>query len=208
MATGFITATAIQIFYRGEHLMNRLFAFLAGILFGVGLIVSGMTDANKVIAFLDVADGWDPTLAFVMVGGIGAHLALFKFITSKDKPWFEDQFFLPTAQDINMKLVVGAALFRNWVGLKWLLSGARPGLGGLRCQGASRFGVRHAHGHAHQRVGFPRKITPVRPSYFFAKSVIKRMQSAKILAVCPIPIFEPCLSSHAFKGTSMNSMAL
>ena len=103
--------------------MNRLFAFLAGILFGVGLIVSGMTDANKVIAFLDVADGWDPTLAFVMVGGIGAHLALFKFITSKDKPWFENQFFLPTAKDINMKLVTGAALF----GIGWGLSGYCPG---------------------------------------------------------------------------------
>ena len=103
--------------------MGRFFAFLSGILFGLGLIISGMTDANKVIAFLDASDAWDPTLAFVMVGGIGAHLALFQFILKKEKPLFDAQFFLPTAQDINIKLIFGAALF----GIGWGLSGYCPG---------------------------------------------------------------------------------
>lgn len=103
--------------------MKRLFAFLAGLLFGIGLIVSGMTDANKVIGFLDVADAWDPTLAFVMVGGIAAHLALFKWITAREKPWYDTRFFLPTLKDVNAKLVGGAALF----GIGWGLSGYCPG---------------------------------------------------------------------------------
>ena len=103
--------------------MISLFAFLAGGLFGVGLIISGMTDANKVINFLDLSDAWDPSLAFVMVGGIGVHLALFKWITHKEKPFFESQFFLPTAKDLDKKLILGALLF----GMGWGLGGYCPG---------------------------------------------------------------------------------
>ena len=103
--------------------MISLFAFLSGGLFGVGLIISGMTDANKVINFLDLSDAWDPTLAFVMVGGIGIHLALFKFISTKDKPLFEARFFLPTSQDLDKKLILGAVLF----GIGWGLGGYCPG---------------------------------------------------------------------------------
>jgi len=103
--------------------MISLFAFLSGGLFGVGLIISGMTDANKVINFLDLSDAWDPSLAFVMVGGIGVHLALFKFITNKDKPLFETRFFLPTIQDLDTRLIAGALLF----GIGWGLGGYCPG---------------------------------------------------------------------------------
>ena len=103
--------------------MIALFAFLSGGLFGVGLMLSGMTDANKVIGFLDLVDAWDPTLAFVMVGGIGAHLAFFKWITKKEKPLFDSQFWHPTAQDLDKKLIIGAALF----GIGWGLGGYCPG---------------------------------------------------------------------------------
>ncbi len=103
--------------------MIALFAFLSGGLFGAGLMISGMTDANKVIGFLDIADSWDPTLAFVMVGGISAHLALFNWITRKEKPLFDTHFWLPTTQDLDKKLVIGAALF----GIGWGLAGYCPG---------------------------------------------------------------------------------
>ena len=85
-------------------------------------MISGMTDANKVIG-LDVADAWDPTLAFVMVGGIGAHLALYKWILAKGQPLFDSQFWLPNAQDLDKHLLIGAALF----GMGWGLGGYCPG---------------------------------------------------------------------------------
>ncbi len=103
--------------------MIALFAFFSGALFGLGLMISGMTDANKVIGFLDVADAWDPTLAFVMVGGIGAHLALYKWILAKGQPLFDSQFWLPDAQDLDKHLLIGAALF----GMGWGLGGYCPG---------------------------------------------------------------------------------
>ena len=103
--------------------MIALFAFFSGALFGLGLMISGMTDANKVIGFLDVADAWDPTLAFVMVGGIGAHLALYKWILAKGQPLFDSQFWLPNAQDLDKHLLIGAALF----GMGWGLGGYCPG---------------------------------------------------------------------------------
>ena len=105
--------------------MNRLFAFLAGILFGVGLIVSGMTDANKVIGFLNLAGAWDPSLAFVMVGAIGVHLASYRFIIKRPEPVFSDLFLIPTITDVNPRLVGGAALF----GIGWGLGGFCPGPG-------------------------------------------------------------------------------
>ena len=97
--------------------------FLAGFLFAIGLGVSGMTNANKVIGFLNIAGSWDPALAFVMVGAIGAHLATFKWITRRPSPIFADKFSLPTRQDINPRLLGGAAIF----GMGWGLGGFCPG---------------------------------------------------------------------------------
>ena len=103
--------------------MRNLSLFAAGLLFALGLGVSGMTDANKVIGFLNVAGAWDPSLAFVMVGAIGVHLATYRLILKRPSPIFADLFLIPTITDINPRLLGGAALF----GVGWGLGGFCPG---------------------------------------------------------------------------------
>ncbi len=101
------------------------FVFLAGLLFAVGLGISGMTDANKVIAFLNPLGGWDPSLAFVMVGAIGAHLATHRLILRRSSPLFAAAFSEPTSTHIDRRLIAGAGLF----GVGWGLGGFCPGPG-------------------------------------------------------------------------------
>ena len=98
-------------------------ALLSGVLFGLGLVVSGMTQPQKVIGFLDLFGNWDPSLAFVMVGAIGVHFVAYQFASSKSSPFFADAFHVPTNKDINKPLLVGAALF----GVGWGLGGYCPG---------------------------------------------------------------------------------
>lgn len=106
--------------------MSRLIsAFSAGLVFALGLGISGMTDANKVIGFLNLAGDWDPSLAFVMVGAISVHLLLYRLILRRQSPFFSDRFHIPTRRDINPHLVGGAALF----GMGWGLGGFCPGPG-------------------------------------------------------------------------------
>ena len=106
-------------------MVRNLAAFGGGLVFALGLGLSGMTDANKVIGFLNLAGDWDPSLAFVMVGAIGVHLALYRLILRRDSPLFTDEFHIPTRRDIDGKLVGGAALF----GVGWALGGFCPGPG-------------------------------------------------------------------------------
>lgn len=100
-------------------------ALMAGLLFGLGLGVAGMTQADKVINFLDLTDKWDPSLALVMVGGIGAHLIVYRLILRRSSPIFGSSFGIPTRVDIDPRLVGGAALF----GVGWGLGGYCPGPG-------------------------------------------------------------------------------
>ena len=112
--------------------MSRLIAaFSAGLVFALGLGVSGMTDANKVIGFLNLAGDWDPSLAFVMVGAIGVHLPLYRLTLRRQSPLFADRFQIPTRRDINPQLVGGSALF----GMGWGLGGFCPGPGMVSLMG-------------------------------------------------------------------------
>ena len=97
-------------------------ALLAGLLFGAGLAVSGMLIPDKVLNFLDIAGHWDPSLAFVMGGAIAITLPGFYLVTKRDRPVLAEVFSLPSATEIDAKLLFGAALF----GLGWGLSGLCP----------------------------------------------------------------------------------
>ena len=109
--------------------MNRtlqvLAAALSGLLFALGLGISGMTRPDKVLGFLDVIDGWDPSLAFVMAGGIGVHFVLYRFIVKRPSPLLAEHFGIPTRRDINPRLIGGSALF----GIGWAVAGYCPGPG-------------------------------------------------------------------------------
>jgi uncharacterized protein len=100
-------------------------AAVAGALFGVGLLISGMTQPAKVIGFLDVTRDWDPSLAFVMGGAVAVNSILFRVVRRRTGPWFEAKFYLPTRRDSGLSLVAGAALF----GIGWGLGGLCPGPG-------------------------------------------------------------------------------
>jgi len=102
-----------------------LFVFFSGALFALGLGVSGMTDADKIIGFLNLAGDWDPSLAFVMVGAIGVHLVLYRLILRRRSPLFAERFRVPTRRDIDRRLLGGSVLF----GVGWGLGGFCPGPG-------------------------------------------------------------------------------
>jgi uncharacterized membrane protein YedE/YeeE len=102
---------------------SALSALGAGLVFGIGLGLSGMTQPAKVVAFLDIFGSWDPSLIFVMAGAILVHVALGRFIRRRDRPLLDARFHLPTATRVDTKLIAGAAVF----GLGWGLGGFCPG---------------------------------------------------------------------------------
>ncbi len=104
-------------------MMRILSAFLAGAVFGIGLVVGGMSDPNVVLGFLDVAGDFNPALLFVMLGATGTTLLLFRFVLRRDRPLLDADFHLPTNRLVDGKLVAGAMLF----GIGWGLSGYCPG---------------------------------------------------------------------------------
>ncbi len=105
--------------------MNLLSALLTGLLFGVGLALSGMLDPTRVVGFLDVAGSWDPSLAFVMGGGVIASAGGYALSRRLRRPAFGAAFVLPTERHIDARLLGGAALF----GIGWGLGGFCPGPG-------------------------------------------------------------------------------
>lgn len=100
-------------------------SFSAGVLFAIGLGVSGMTKPSKVTGFLDLFGAWDASLALVMVGAIAVHFVLYRVITRRPAPLFDIRFHLPTRNDLDARLLIGAALF----GIGWALGGYCPGPG-------------------------------------------------------------------------------
>lgn len=103
--------------------MHIFMALVIGLVFGIGLIISGMTDPSKVIGFLDLAGSWDPSLAFVMGGAILVGLVAFRFAAGRDKSLLGDPMRLPTASQIDRRLVLGGFAF----GAGWGLAGYCPG---------------------------------------------------------------------------------
>jgi len=107
-------------------------AFVAGVLFGGGLVLSGMADPAKVIGFLDVTRDWDPSLAFVMAGAVGVYALAARILGSRERPWLDTCFHLPTRTALDRRLVVGSAVF----GVGWGLAGYCPGPGVVAAGGA------------------------------------------------------------------------
>lgn len=103
--------------------MRTAAALLCGVVFGVGLAVSGMIDPAKVIGFLDFAGAWDPTLAFVMGGALAVTIPAFHLVLKRSRPVLADGFSLPAKSSLDGKLLGGAALF----GVGWGLVGFCPG---------------------------------------------------------------------------------
>lgn len=103
--------------------MHIVSAFIVGLVFGIGLIVAGMTDPAKVQAFLDLAGNWDPSLAFVMGGAILVGLVAFRFAGRRERSLLGEAMRLPTASRIDRRLVLGSLAF----GAGWGLGGFCPG---------------------------------------------------------------------------------
>jgi uncharacterized membrane protein YedE/YeeE len=103
--------------------MNALAAFAAGLVFGIGLILSGMTDPGKVIGFLDLAGSWDPSLALVMGGAILVGFFAFRLAGKRAQSFFGGALHLPQRRDIDNRLVGGSLIF----GVGWGLAGFCPG---------------------------------------------------------------------------------
>lgn len=103
--------------------MNRLVALLSGVLFGLGLCVSGMLNPAKVLNFLDVSGHWDPTLAFVMGGAILVAMPAFLLAKHRAHPLLATSFRMPLSTSIDRSLLAGAMLF----GIGWGLAGLCPG---------------------------------------------------------------------------------
>jgi uncharacterized membrane protein YedE/YeeE len=105
-----------------QHIQQHFIEWLVGLLFGVGLIVSGMTDPSKVIGFLNIAGRWDPSLALVMVGAIGVGLVAFGIAQQRSVSYLQQPMQWPTTQHIDRRLVIGATVF----GVGWGLAGFCP----------------------------------------------------------------------------------
>lgn len=102
---------------------TALVSLIAGLLFGAGLALGGMTDPGKVIAFLDVTGQWDPSLGFVMGSALLVTFPVFAWVRRAGKPLLAERFQLPTRTDLDPHLLTGAALF----GIGWGIAGLCPG---------------------------------------------------------------------------------
>lgn len=103
--------------------MKIAIAFVAGLIFGAGLILSGMTSPDRVLGFLDVAGNWDPSLAFVMGGAVITATPLFALGRRMKRPFAETLFDEPDTMAIDWRLIGGSAIF----GIGWGLAGICPG---------------------------------------------------------------------------------
>ena len=143
--------------------ISVLVQFIIGSIFGLGLVIAGMSNPAKVQNFLDLAGAWDPSLAFVMLGAIVVAFIGFRLVLSRPKPIMGDWFHLPTAKDIDSRILIGPAIF----GIGWGLAGFCPGPAFTALSGGSSSAilfviamsigmfaaqrVQHLHSHAELR---------------------------------------------------------
>ena len=103
--------------------MSNFFGFVSGLLFGLGLILAGMTDPIKVKGFLDLTGAWDPSLALVMGGAIALGVFVFARAARRERSWTGAAMEIPAIRTIDTRLVLGGVLF----GLGWGIAGFCPG---------------------------------------------------------------------------------
>jgi hypothetical protein len=103
--------------------MKPVVGLIAGLVFGLGLALSGLLDPARVLGFLDIAGHWDPSLAFALGGAVVVSFVGYRLSRRMTRPAFADRFDLPAATRIDRRLVAGAALF----GVGWGLGGICPG---------------------------------------------------------------------------------
>lgn len=103
--------------------MQAVATWLTGLIFGIGIAVSGMMNPAKVLNFFDIAGSWDPSLAFVMGGAVTVTALGYRLVLRRPAPVFARSFALPSARQIDMRLIGGAAIF----GIGWGIAGFCPG---------------------------------------------------------------------------------
>lgn len=113
--------------------MKLFFAYISGLIFGVGISISGMANPAKVLNFFDVAGTWDPSLAFVMGGALIVTFIGYRFVLRRPAPFFAQGFQLPSRKDLDAPLLGGSAVF----GIGWGIAGFCPG-GALPALGTGR----------------------------------------------------------------------
>jgi uncharacterized membrane protein YedE/YeeE len=111
--------------------MRLVLIFAIGVLFGLGIVISGMGNPAKVVNFFDIAGTWDPSLAFVMGGALAVTLVGYRVAVPKARPLFDGAFHLPVAKHLDRRLIAGSATF----GVGWGIAGFCPG-GALPVLGA------------------------------------------------------------------------
>ncbi len=116
--------------------MRLIASYLIGLIFGVGIMISGMANPAKVLNFFDIAGSWDPSLAFVMGGALVATLVGYRVVLNRPSPFFDTGFHLPWRRDIDLPLLAGSATF----GVGWGIAGFCPG-GAIPALGTGRVEV-------------------------------------------------------------------
>lgn len=116
--------------------MRLVVSYLIGLVFGIGISISGMANPAKVLNFFDVAGAWDPSLAFVMGGALVMTFIGYRFVLGRPAPLMSAGFQLPTRRDLDLSLIGGSAVF----GIGWGIAGFCPG-GALPALGTGRIEV-------------------------------------------------------------------